>query len=314
VTATYQEASAEVRVQRLPLSHLSLELGHLYFEDFEEGPDRLTAHFEQVKPWAAAAREIYTAGLRSTPRVSTCFLIDDYFGPKGSPADILPGLVEAARAAETPIDYLVRESACADADGISLAQLVLDHIVEDPAPDTTGARPPVRDVGWLSNGKRSPNTDQAEAMTAATWRPPAQNAANRHSVFMDVQLWDAPKGERRWSCAYLASVWQLLRLGLLRYGGEPVAQPRPFDGEFPAAWHHLPAVVQLNPDAPPFSAYRAVSVLGSRFFPTEHAVRTVLSQVAVDSMLAGEATTRAASEGLTLPLEAADRVSYVFMG
>jgi hypothetical protein len=310
----FEEGTAERRVQSLPLAHLSIELGHLYFEDFDEGPERLDAHFEQVARWVPAIRDAYV-GSRRAPRVSTCFLVDDYFGPKRPPADVLPGLIEAARTNGVPIDYIVRESACADADGVPLADLVLERIVADPAPGTNGSRPPPRDAGWLSNGKRSPGTHAAEAMTVVDrWSPPKENAANRHSIFVDVELFDAVKGKRRWSCAFLAAVWQLLRLGLLRQAGQPVALPTAWDGAYPDDWSRLPAVLKLNPSAAPFAAYRSHSVLSSRFLPTEHAVRTILSQVLVDPALTHEAQRRADAEGIALPLAAGERMSYVFAG
>jgi hypothetical protein len=310
----FAEATAEARMQSLPLAHLSLELGHLYFEDFDGGPDRLREHFKQVGPWAQGARAASAARV-SKPRISTCFLIDDYFGPKRSPAEILPGLIDAAASHGTPIDYLVRESACADADGVPLGELVAERIVADPVVGTNGSRPPVRDSGWLSNGQPSAQPRSSEAMSVDNgWRPPVQNAANRHAIFMDVQLWDEDGGRRRYSCAYLASVWQLLRLGLLRRAGEPVAQPRTWDGEFPDEWSQLPPVLRLNPSAAPFSAYRSHSVLGRRFSLTEQAVRTILSQVLVDPLLAEEAQRRAAAEGLQLSLEATERIDYTFTG
>ncbi|OSP42669.1 hypothetical protein B7767_14420, partial [Streptomyces sp. 13-12-16] len=54
--AVFRETAAEPRTQAVPLSHLSLELGHLYMEDFEAGPGHLRRHFERVRPWAEAAR------------------------------------------------------------------------------------------------------------------------------------------------------------------------------------------------------------------------------------------------------------------
>src|SRR3546814_19804948 len=35
--AVFQETSAQPRTEAVPFSHLSLELGHLYMEDFAEG-------------------------------------------------------------------------------------------------------------------------------------------------------------------------------------------------------------------------------------------------------------------------------------
>jgi hypothetical protein len=152
--------------------------------------------------------------------------------------------------------------------------------------------------------------------SAVAWEPPAQHSATRHSVFVDVELWSEKTGGRRiWSCAYLAAVWQLLRLGSLRHRGEPVAVPRRWSEDgYPEEWHRLPAVIQLEPSAAPFAAYRTVSILPRRFLTTEHAVRTILDQIALDGTVVRQAVDRAAGEGIPLSTEAADRIEYVFVG
>lgn len=312
--ALFHEATAERKVQAVPLSHVSIELGHLYCEDFDAGPERLRRAFARVAPWARAAREIAATQVSGrTPRISTCFLIDDYFGPIRPPGEVLPALLAAAESNGLTIDYLVRESACAEADGVPLARLVEERIVADPPPQTNGVRPPVAETGWLCNGERSTVAPSLEAMElVGRWRPPRENSARRHSVFVDVELWDEHQDSRTWSCAFLAAVWQLLRLGLLRYRGAPVAVPRPAPEEWPERWEELPPVMRLGPSAAPFCAYRTLSVLPGRFFPTEHAVRTVLSQVAVDAVVAGQVRERSQAEGITLPAEPVDRLEYVF--
>jgi hypothetical protein len=321
--AAFTETSAEPRVEQVPLGHLSIELGHLYMEDYEAGIDSLRWHFRQVAPWANAAREAYAAQLGNrTPRISTCFLVDDYFAPFGSPSEIVPQLIEAAAESGLRIDYLGRESGCAEADDIDLARLVEGRLVVEPAPETNGSRPPVTKTGWLCNGSRSPVAGSAEAMGEVVgWAPPAESAANRHSIFLDVEVWQdvesgkgrARGGDRLWSCPYLASVWQLLRLGMLRNFGRAVASPRALSGALPERWSDLPPVVQLNPGAAPFCAYRTFSVLASRFLPIEHAVRTILSQVDVEEPVARQAVERSAGEGIVLPPELVDRVEYAFI-
>jgi hypothetical protein len=317
----FSEAAADHKVRSLPLAHLSLEVGHLYFEDFAAGAEGLRRYFQQVAPWVEAARGTYsnaspvTVG-RSTPRISTCFLLDDYFGPTSSPREVLPMLLRAATEGGVRIDYLARESACAAADGVPLASLVAERIVADPPPGTTGSRPPASEIGWLCNGQRSPS-GAAEAMRPTeSWAPPAQNATARHSVFVDVELWSGHDStDRVWSCAYLATVWQLLRLGALRYRGEPVAVPRPWtEPEYPDDWSLLPPVIQLSRKAAPFCAYRTLSVLPRRFHLTEQAVRTILEQVAVDRAVIAQVVERAAAEGLSVPAEVADRVDHIFTG
>lgn len=52
--AVFRETTADPRTQSIPLSHISLEIGHLYMEDFEAGPERLREHFARVRPWVDA--------------------------------------------------------------------------------------------------------------------------------------------------------------------------------------------------------------------------------------------------------------------
>ncbi|MCC5581520.1 MULTISPECIES: SCO2522 family protein [Microtetraspora] len=314
--ATFGEVAAERRIASAPLSHVSIELGHLYMEDFQAGPERLREQFRQVAPWAETMRRSWQSRVPGgRARVSTCFLIDDYFSRFSTPAELVPMVLEAAAECDLTIDYLARESACAEADGVKLARLVEDRLVTDPPADTNGARPPVTETGWLCNGARSPHGGAVQAMGSARgWEPPAQNAKRRHSIFVDVELWDTDSRGRTWSCPFLAAVWQLLRLGLIRNEGELPVRPRPRGPSFPSDWDELPAIVQLNPAAAPFSAYSTLSVLSSRFLPVELAVRTILSQVFVDAEVLGQVAARSAGEGIPLRDELVDRISYVFLG
>jgi hypothetical protein len=85
--AVFHEVAAERRPESVPLSHLSIELGHLYREDFTAGLD-LQQHFARIAPWVNAGRQAYAErqqsqhgqqGRKTRARISTCFLIDDYF-------------------------------------------------------------------------------------------------------------------------------------------------------------------------------------------------------------------------------------------
>jgi hypothetical protein len=322
--AVYEEATGAERVERLPLAHLSIEVGHLCMEDFRGGPEHLRRLMEQVAPWERAARDACARQLRpATARISTCFLVDDYFTRFSSPREVVPQILAAARAAGVGVDYLAREAACVRAEGVDLAGLVEARLVTDPPRGTTGSRPPLSSTGWLCNGEPSPQPDHRqaplpEAMRAPPpWRPPSENGANRHSIFIDVQLWDEVDGERRWSCPYLAAVWQLLRLGLLRDTGQSVVRPRVWTGELPEAWSELPPVVQLTERPAAFCAFRTFSVLAGRFLPIEHAVRTILGQFDVGRSVRAQLLERAATERpvpLALPPEIIDRIEYVFAG
>jgi len=311
--AAFREVAAERRVEAVPLSHLSIELGHLYMEDFVSGPHRVRAQLQRVALWAEAARRTRPSdksGRRA--RVSTCFLIDDYFTRFSSPAEVLPMLLDAAEASELRIDYLGRESACAEAEGVSPAMLVTGRLTAVPPPGSNGSRPPASEVGWLSNGQRSPADDGREAMRRTGWAPPVQIDARNHSVFVDVELWSERDGRRYWSCAFLAAVWQLMRLGLLRNGTASVVHPRPWTGGFPDDWDELPAITQLNPSAAPFCAYRAFSVLPSRFLQTEHAVRIILEQVAPITAVTRQIAERSTRDENPVSPDVTGRVDYVF--
>ncbi|MEV4461302.1 SCO2522 family protein [Microbispora sp. NPDC049633] len=315
VHATFGEVAAERRIASVPLSHVSVELGHLYMEDFEAGPDRLREQFRRVAPWLATVRSLWRERVPGgRARVSTCFLVDDYFSRFSTPAELVPMILEAAAEHDLTIDYLARESACAQSEGVELARLVEDRLVDDPPPDTDGSRPPVKETGWLCNGSRSPRTAPVQAMgKARPWEPPAQNAKRGHSIFVDVELWDEKGPRRTWSCPFLAAVWQLLRLGLLRSDGRVPLPPVALDGGWPRNWDELPAVVRLDPQAAPFSAYTTLSVLSPRFLPVELAVRTILSQVAVDDEVLRQVAGRSEGEGVRLEEELVDRISYVFV-
>lgn len=315
VKTEFLETSADFKVESLPLAHVSVEIGHLYMEDFIDGEGAVQRTFAAAAPWARVAQSPEAVGCeKKAVRVSTCFLIDDYFSRFSSPAAVIPMVRAAAERAGLEIDYLARESACVSAYDTNPASLMLGHLVTEPVPGTTGGRPPLTETGWLTNGQRSPSTSRGEAMTKRTsWQPPRESARRRHSIFVDVELWDEHDGLRTWSCAMLAAVWQVMRLGLLRNQGCPVVTPRDWTHpEFPDSWDDLPPVIRLNPKAAAFAAYTTVSVLSPRFLPVELAVRTILGQFAGDGTILSEVAYRASRDAMRLPTELVDRIRYVF--
>lgn len=315
VKTEFLESSADCKAESVPLSHVSVEVGHLYMEDFIDGEDTVQRTFAAAAPWVRTARTPQAIGCdRKAVRVSTCFLVDDYFSRFSSPATVIPLVLAAAKREDLQIDYLARESACAAANGMSPAALTLGSLVTEPVPGTTGGRPPLTETGWLTNGQRSPGTLRDEAMAKRTaWRPPQESARRRHSIFIDIELWAERDECRTWSCAMLAAVWQLMRLGLLRDQGRPVVMPQDWpDERFPESWDELPPVIRLNRQASAFAAYTTLSVLSPRFLPVELAVRTILSQFACDRTIFAEASDRAARDAMRLPAELVDRIRYVF--
>jgi hypothetical protein len=311
--AEFREEAAEGHVEEVGLSHLSLELGHLYMDDYLAGTERLVSQFRKVRPWADVARSVTAAELGvQQPRVSTCFLIDDYFTRFSSPAKVLPDVLAAAQECGVTIDYIARESACALLDGVPLADIVAGRLIALPPPGANGSRPPTTETGWLCNGQRSPGVDAREAMNRPTWLPPAETEATNHSIFVDVELWSDRDRQRTFSCAFLASVWQLLRLGLIRNAGRNVVRPVPLPAELPNEWDDLPAVLRITDRAAPFCAYRTLSVLPARFLNVEHAVRVVVSQYSALPKVIDQIATRSGREHLELPADLTERIDHVF--
>jgi len=120
----------------------------------------------------------------------------------------------------------------------------------------------------------------------------------------------------RWSCPYLASIWQLVRLGLLRFNGKKVIEPVqwPKDKAWPEHWRELPAVIQLNPSAKPFAAYTAFSILPERYVGIEHSVRMILEHIALDEDVIDQTIERAAAaDGITLSRLATERIGHLLL-
>ena len=310
----FYETTTLRRVQDVAYSHVSIELDHLYMEDFTRDKAHLRNRIAQIAPWYHTAVKTYESrGLKSRPRISTCFLVDDYFTELKPPADLIPMLLEAADDVGVRVDYIGRESACAVADEVDVAQMVAGRLVSIPVQGTNGSRPPVAESGWLSNGQRSPG-ESTEALQKRRWLPPIEAEARNHSIFVDVELWSETRdGERLWSCPMLAAVWQLARLGLLRHHGRAVIAPRPLPSELPDEWSAMPPVAQVEPNAAPFHGYQTLSLFDDRFLSIEHAVRVILNQVAQDGEVMQRVEQRAQSEGMLIAPDVTGRMAYLFV-
>jgi hypothetical protein len=324
----YTEDSGVYRIEDVKRAHLSIEVGHFYMSDFkgEKGPaieDHIRVQLRRVAPLVEAVRNAAVCG-KSKPRVSTCFLLDDYFGGHHlTPEAMMPPLLKAAKDVGVAIDYVAREAACAVThDGVRLAEIAAAMIQSEPSPGTTGARPPARESGWLCNGDRSPNTSMA-MRSLSPWMPRQEYGVdnNNHSILVDIELWrdlpskDNSEPDRLWSCAFLAAIWQLLRLGLLRDCGRAVANPERWEpgSMFPNSWSQLPSVIQLNLDAAPFAAYRTASILPRDFLRIEHSIQVILDHLELEPGVIEQAGVRAEGEGIELPAKVTDRLSHLFI-
>lgn len=311
-------------MQNLALSHLSVEVGHLYMEDLENGEEPIRAQFEQIRPWLEAAKASAVSGA-DKPRVSTCFLIDDYFQHWPDAPEIMEKLLRSSAAAGVTIDYIARESACARRfDGFQTAELVARRILEEPEPErATGGRPPAAQSGWLANGQPPRETTVLNAMESHVWEAAREYGKRNHSIFLDVELWsdraDPGAGEeeilssRTYSCPFLAAVWHLIRLGLLRKDGAPALEVTDWDGEWQTEWSQFPDIVRVNRNAKPFYAYRSLSIMPRYFLPIEHAVQVIIEHVLLDKPVVDYLDFRAHEKDIPLPPVVTDRIGHFFL-
>ena len=160
-------------------------------------------------------------------------------------------------------------------------------------------------------------------MEARTWQPAVEYSKRNHSIFLDVELWrdiaepgadhDEVLSHRQYSCPFLAAVWQLVRLGLLRNDGAPALTVSERPAEWPDDWALFPDIVKVNPAAKPFYAYRVFSIMPSHFLGIEHAVRTIVDHFLVDPGVAELLRIRAEEKNVPFPAAVADRVSHHFL-
>lgn len=350
-TEGYSEESERIRVEQLPMSHLSIEVGHFLMTDLVRDDDRVLAQFRRSASLVAAFTELARMEHGADARVSTCLLIDDYPGNDKKKAakydsvrdEVLGRIMRCAETCGLTIDYLAREAACGamplpaanGGDGVTwipLAEMIAARIVEEPAVSFNGSRDPARKSGWLCNGERAAAADEpAQAMRPAPDLFPKEYGGRDHSIFLDVEMWEpggvAKNGDAippNWSCAFLAAIWQLLRLGMLRHKGGPAARPQSSSPETllnaattlpQKSWEHLPGMVRLNDKAKPFAAYRALSILPHRYVGVEHAVRVILDHVDVDSEIVEQLVESGLRElvQITVPRSVSDRLSYVML-
>ncbi|WP_216897749.1 SCO2522 family protein [Nocardia alni] len=341
----YSEATERPRITPVPLSHLSIEVGHFTLKAIAEDLDMVRGEFRRIVPLVAAFTESARIQFGPDARISTCYLIDDYFMADTVPAKILPRLLGAAKDAGLVIDYLARESACAQTsifvDGVPLgepipvAEMVAARIVPEPALQDTGGRPPTAESGWLCNGRRSSLSAPTQAMRPRTYLPPKAFSAREHSIFIDVELWSKYEIDgvpsTRWSCPFLAAIWHLLRLGMLRHDGEAVVAPqlgvpdepdgvgdapdgvREPDSRWPDRWADVPPVVQLNRDAQPFAAYQTLSMLPKRYMEIEHAVRVILDHLDLDEDVTAQIVAAGAAEAVAVSPTVSERQSHLLL-
>lgn len=320
----FKERNRGTTVQNLPLSHLSVEVGHFYMEELENGEELIFEQFRRVKPWLDAARTSAVSG-DEKPRISTCFLIDDYFQHRPDANEIMEKLLRLSEDAGVGIDYVAKESACASRkDGFVVAELLATRLLEEPEPDLdTGGRPPTMTSGWLSNGRGDREAAVLNAMEPHQWDAPLEYGKRNHSIYVDVELWqdradlamdqDDPTKRRQYSCPFLAAVWQLVRLGLLRKDGAPALEVVDFDGEWKQEWSQFPDVVRVNPKAMPFYAYQSLSIMPQEFLPIETAVRTIVDHFMVQPDVMDSLDLRAAEKNIALPAVISERMSHHFL-
>ncbi|MFI1464947.1 SCO2522 family protein [Nocardia carnea] len=323
--ADYSEAGELGRVSAVPLSHISVEVGHFLMQDLVNGVDRIQKQFRRIVPLLDAFTRSAQDEFGDRARISTCFLVDDYFRPDTDPRVILDKILDTAHDCGLRIDYVAREAGCADVpevvrDGIvrtpsiALAEMVRHRIVAEPYQGENGRRPPTAESGWLCNGKRATDQERGQALhPEQEYRPPEEFGRRGHSIFLDVEMWDHSNqgvDTPKWSCPYLAAIWQLLRLGMLRYEGRPPVEPQRNPERWPDRWEDLPSVIQIEPTAKPFAAYRSLSILPMRYVGIEHAVRVILDHIQLDHDVVEQVVERGRAENIAVSRRVAERLEH----
>jgi hypothetical protein len=291
----------------IAFSDLSIEVGHVEPNSFRRGVAHLENHLRRVTPWLGPARTAWGSA-DSGARTSTCFLVDDYTAPIPPPSEVIPKLLKAAGQCDIAIDYLVRESAYAGCDALSLARYIESRTADG---DSRAAGGPVRSVApsaWLADGERRPSPVTADGSVNGD----SEQTEPSDSIFMDIRLWPGNTSGQGWSCSFLAAVWQLARLGVVN--DTSIAYGTPWEKRSLSGWNELPPVIQLNQDAAPFRAYRTVSILESRYLPIEAAVRIILKTISTEPEILNRIAARGSREDVRLPAKLTDMINYVFVG
>lgn len=292
---------------------MSVELGHLYLRDLRQSSDDEAAMQVIERRVRSAVRWAGPVVERERDRgrvVSTCILVDNYFWEATHdglrPTELARAMARCFESEGLPIDHIVYEAALAPS-----VHHMVDRLVSKPEPGAgTSVDPLVKDPGpptWISNGEPQRPSLEDRSPRFSAWGKPAPGPppkgpaafgpGRQHSIRLDVELRD--ESERPWSCPTLAAWWQLVRLGALDV----------FEGS------EVPPGTYSRPEAGPFAARRTLTVLAPEFLEVEHAVRVILSQVALsDDFRARMATSdRAAASHLSrMASIVAWELSYLF--
>lgn len=288
-------------------AHASIEVGHLGPRNFTRGTTHLQHRLNPIGPWINYAKNALSGNRPNAP-ISTCFMIDDYTESIRSPSEVFPRLLEASRRCNIEIDYIVRESALTD-DPHSIASLVVDCLPKSKLVIRQRSDPQVASTTLADDdAKFSLEEEAAEELSGAQMSMP-------QSIYLSTELWTDSTSGKKWSCAFLAAVWQLARLGLLDDKSQAYLAPHAMD-QFQnlSQWQNVPPVIQVSDKAAPFRAYKTLSILGSHYISVEAAVRTILRQAAVPPEIFERVTTSSDREGIIIPEKIVDRINYIFIG
>jgi hypothetical protein len=274
-------------------ARLSIEVGHLYLDGIVTSSH---ARKKMRKFFRPIARQIATI-LKSrgiTDNFSTCFLVDDYGklqDPDAIPQKVLGDIViPAAKDVGLQIDYIVREGGCA-------------RLADTYMPTLTGVSeddPRFPDLVVLSGTEEIPNRRSEQSQPIG-------------SMKMDIELANTEGGITIYSCPFLASIFQNLRLGLLHDPRNPDTLAQLVDSnQLGDDWEKLPVIMKLHEEAPPFEAFESFSIINDRFRDVETAVRFITNNIVLDQ-IPGEARMQALAraQGYKLNHSPSNRRGYI---
>lgn len=243
-------------------------------------------------------------------RIATKVFIDDYSDADETDAQDVKTRAEVNKAvisefemAGLPVDYIVYEGDCA-----LTAEYARKWLVPAPKKTEGSFSPAARFDRDDINGRLEfdyvspdfdPDTDDAKARGI---KPGTRFFRNDVGIGISIGRSISAGGGKsaiRWSCPTVAAWWQLIRFGVLIEVDEVNADGAPVNG-----WK------RNHENCPDFVADRTITLLSPVYIGVEHAVRTILSNIASENYARIERRIRSKDKNSKETI--LNRISYIF--
>lgn len=277
---------------------ISFESLHLYAGDpnFQK---QLESGASLAAKWHTALTDVYS----SATLVNKVF-VDDYSETKQMPSreEIIAAVRENYEQAGVALDYIVFESDCA-----ATTNFIRERIIREPQ-ESEGSFSPFENFRYDDLNEhlnfeyvdRRLNPDSRDAKRRGF---SAKIREVRNDVGISVRLGRKASGGGTpttiWSCPTVAAWWQLIRLGVLEDIDAPNENCAP-----KGSWS------RQHRSLPEFACHRTISLLAPSYIGVEHAVRTILSNMLIESYETTLNRLNFGSKGMGTSV--LDNISYIF--